>query len=75
MLGDACNRAFTPTEEPVAYYREVRQAFAEGVRRGKAAVPFAGGRMIDVPVDLRAKLYLKWAERAHARDAEKAKAS
>jgi hypothetical protein len=30
--------------------------------------------MIDVPVDLRAKLYLEWADRARARDAEKAKA-
>ena len=30
--------------------------------------------MIDVPVDLRAKLYLRWANRAKARDAAKAKA-
>jgi len=30
--------------------------------------------MIDVPVDLRARLYLEWADRAQARDAEKAQA-
>ena len=71
---EACNRAFTPTDEQVAYYREIRKAFAEGIRRGTAAVPFAGGRMIDVPVDERAKLVLDWWERCHAREAQKAAA-
>ncbi|HLZ21166.1 MAG TPA: aldolase/citrate lyase family protein [Ktedonobacterales bacterium] len=70
----ACNRAFTPTDEQVAYYREVRQAFAEGVKRGTAAVPFPGGRMIDVPVDERARLVIDWSERCRARDAQKAAA-
>jgi citrate lyase subunit beta/citryl-CoA lyase len=70
----ACNRAFTPTDEQVAYYRAVRQAFAEGVSRGTAAVPFPGGRMIDVPVDERAKLVIDWWERCNRRDAEKAAA-
>lgn len=70
----ACNRAFTPTDEQVAYYRAVRQAFAEGVARGTAAVPFPGGRMIDVPVDERAKLVIDWWERCNRRDAEKAAA-
>jgi citrate lyase beta subunit len=69
-----CNRAFTPTGEQVAYYREVRKAFAEGVARGTAAVPFPGGRMIDVPVDERAKLVIDWSERCQRRDAEKAAA-
>ena len=69
-----CNQAFTPTDEQVAYYREVRQAFAEGVARGTAAVPFPGGRMIDVPVDERAKLVIDWWERCQRRDAEKAAA-
>jgi hypothetical protein len=32
------------------------------------------GKMIDVPVDVRAKLYLKWANRAQARDDEKLRA-
>jgi citrate lyase subunit beta/citryl-CoA lyase len=68
----ACNKAFTPSAEQVAYYREVRQAFAEGVARGTAAVPFPGGRMIDVPVDERAKLVIDWWERCQRRDAEKA---
>jgi citrate lyase subunit beta/citryl-CoA lyase len=71
---DTCNRAFTPTDEQVAYYRAVRQAFAEGVARGTAAVPFPGGRMIDVPVDERAKLVIGWWERCNRRDAEKAAA-
>ncbi len=68
----ACNRAFTPSDEQVAYYREVRQAFAKGVARGTAAVPFPGGRMIDVPVDERAKLVIDWWERCQRRDAQKA---
>lgn len=69
------NAAFTPTDDQVAYYREVRQAFAQGVARGTAAVPFPGGRMIDVPVDERAKLVIDWWERCQRRDAEKAAAS
>jgi citrate lyase subunit beta/citryl-CoA lyase len=68
----ACNRAFTPSDEQVAYYREVRQAFAKGVAHGTAAVPFPGGRMIDVPVDERAKLVIDWSERCQRRDADKA---
>jgi citrate lyase subunit beta/citryl-CoA lyase len=67
----ACNGAFTPSEEQVAYYREVRKAFADGVARGTAAVPFPGGRMIDVPVDERARLVIDWWERCQRRDAEK----
>ena len=70
-----CNRAFTPTDEQVAYYRDVRTAFARGVARGTAAVPFPGGRMIDVPVDERAKLVIDWWERCQRRDAEKAAAT
>jgi citrate lyase subunit beta / citryl-CoA lyase len=70
----ACNQAFTPTDEQVAYYRAIRTAFAEGVARGTAAVPFPGGRMIDVPVDERAKLVIDWWERCQRRDAEKAAA-
>ena len=70
----ACNAAFTPTDEQVAYYRDVRTAFAQGVARGTAAVPFPGGRMIDVPVDERAKLVIDWWERCQRRDAEKSAA-
>jgi citrate lyase subunit beta/citryl-CoA lyase len=68
----ACNTAFTPTDEQVAYYRDVRTAFAQGVARGTAAVPFPGGRMIDVPVDERAKLVIDWWERCQRREADKA---
>lgn len=69
----ACNEGFRPSAEEIAYYRKVIEVFAEGLKRGMASVPI-DGKMIDVPVDLRAKLYLEWAERAQARDDEKARA-
>lgn len=68
-----CNEGFRPSPEEVSYYLKVREVFAEGLKRGMASVPI-DGKMIDVPVDLRAKLYLEWADRAQARDEEKAKA-
>lgn len=66
----ACNEGFRPTQEESAYYVKVIEVFAEGLKRGMASVPI-DGKMIDVPVDVRAKLYLKWAQRAQARDDEK----
>ena len=69
----ACNEGFQPSAEESAYYVRVREVFAEGLRRGMASVPI-DGKMIDVPVDVRAKLYLEWAARAEARDAAKARA-
>ncbi len=68
-----CNEGFRPSPDEVAYYVKVREVFAEGLKRGMASVPI-DGKMSDVPVDLRAKLYLEWAERAQARDDAKAKA-
>jgi citrate lyase subunit beta / citryl-CoA lyase len=68
-----CNAGFRPTDEEAAYYVKVIEVFAEGLKRGMASVPI-DGKMIDVPVDLRAKLYLKWANRVKARDAAKAAA-
>ncbi len=68
-----CNDGFRPSPEEAAYYVKVIDVFAEGLRRGMASVPI-DGKMIDVPVDLRAKLYLKWVNRVAARDAEKARA-
>ncbi len=69
----ACNEGFRPSADEVAYYVKVREVFAEGLKRGMASVPI-DGKMIDVPVDVRARLYLEWAVRAQARDAEKARA-
>lgn len=69
----ACNDGYRPSDEETAYYVKVRDVFAEGLKRGMASVPI-DGKMIDVPVDVRAKRYLEWAERARARDEEKAKA-
>ncbi len=66
----ACNRAFTPTLEQIDYYREVRRVFAAGIAQGRAAVPL-DGRMLDVPVDERAKKQIALWERCQRRDAEK----
>ena len=68
-----CNEGFCPAADEAAYYVKVIEVFADGIKRGMASVPI-DGKMIDVPVDLRAKLYLKWANRAQARDNEKLKA-
>ena len=67
------NAAFSPSDEQVDYYSEVRRVFAEGVARGTAAVPFQG-RMIDVPVDEWAKDVLHKAERCRERDRQKREA-
>ena len=69
----ACNEGFRPSPEEASYYRKVIEVFAEGLKRGMASVPI-DGKMIDVPVDVRARLYLEWADRAQARDDEKTKA-
>ena len=68
-----CNEGFRPSPEEIAYYVKVREVFAEGLKRGMASVPI-DGKMIDVPVDVRARLYLEWANRAQTRDEEKARA-
>ena len=69
----ACNEGFRPSSEETAFYVRVREVFAEGLKRGMASVPL-DGKMVDVPVDVRARLYLEWADRAQARDEEKARA-
>lgn len=69
----ACNEGFRPSADEAADYRKIRELFAEGLKRGMASVPM-DGKMIDVPVDVRARLYLEWADRAQARDDAKAKA-
>jgi citrate lyase subunit beta/citryl-CoA lyase len=69
----ACNAGFRPSPDEIEYYKEVRQVFAEGLKRGLASVPL-NGKMIDVPVDLRAEVYLEWAERVSTRDQQKIQA-
>ena len=67
-----CNRALTPTDERLEFYRETRRLFAEGIARGTAAIPYPGTTMmIDVPVDERARITLELWERCAARDAAK----
>ena len=70
-----CNRAFSPPQDRLEFYRETRRLFAEGVARGTAAVPYPGTTMmIDVPVDENARVNLELWEQCAARDAEKAAA-
>jgi citrate lyase subunit beta/citryl-CoA lyase len=72
---EPCNRALTPTEERLEFYRETRRLFAEGIAKGTAAIPYPGTTMmIDVPVDERARITLEMWKRCAARDAEKAEA-
>jgi len=66
-----CNEGFRPSDEEIAYYRKVREVFADGVRRGLASVPL-DGKMVDVPVDRRARAFLEWGEQCAKRDREKA---
>ena len=66
----AFNAAFTPTDSLVDYYIQVREVFAQALAAGTAAAPFAG-RMIDVPVDERAKDVLALSEACAVRDAHK----
>jgi citrate lyase subunit beta/citryl-CoA lyase len=68
-----CNEGFRPSADEVEYYKEVRKVFAEGLKRGLASVPL-NGKMIDVPVDLRAEVYLEWADRVALRDQQKIQA-
>jgi citrate lyase subunit beta/citryl-CoA lyase len=70
----ACNEGFCPSQSEMAYYRKVREVFAEGLKRGLASVPIEG-RMIDTPVDLRAKVFLEWGDQVATRDTEKAEAA
>ncbi len=72
---EPCNRAFTPTDERLEFYRETRRLFAEGIAAGTAAIPYPGtSMMIDVPVDERARITLELYERCAAREADKAAA-
>lgn len=70
----AVNAAFTPTPSLVEYYTQVREVFAQALAAGTAAAPFAG-RMIDVPVDERAKDVLALSLACNTRDDEKRAAS
>ena len=70
-----CNKALTPSDERLDFYRETRRLFAEGIARGTAAIPYPGTTMmIDVPVDERARITLDLWERCAARDAAKQRA-
>ncbi|MCJ7609430.1 CoA ester lyase [Candidatus Bathyarchaeota archaeon] len=60
------SRGFTPAPEEIDWAKNALKVFEEGVKTGKAAVPFEG-RMVDIPVAerarklvLRAEIISKW---------------
>ncbi len=55
------NRAFSPTEEEIAYAREVLQTIEDAQAQGKGAVSLRG-KMIDAPIVNRAKRVLQQAD-------------
>lgn len=60
------NRIFTPTNEEIAYAKEVMSAIEEAHRLGKGAISLHG-KMIDPPIVERARLVLESAKSAKRR--------
>jgi citrate lyase subunit beta / citryl-CoA lyase len=67
------HKVFSPSPESVQYARRVFSAFEEGVQRGTASVSL-DGKMIDIPVYLRAKIILDRAEAIDAVERRKTEA-
>lgn len=57
---EGINRAFSPSEEEIAYSREVLEIIERAEREGQGAVSLRG-KMIDAPIVARAKYILKLA--------------
>jgi len=57
---DLINERFSPTEDEIAYAREVADAFDAAVERGDASVT-VGGQLVDRPIVLRAQRLLELA--------------
>jgi len=60
---DPVNEVYTPTQEEVAYARELVAAFEQAVAEGKGAVAFRG-RMIDGPIADIERIVLERARKA-----------
>lgn len=69
---EICNSGFRPSKEELLYYKKVREVFTEGLCRGVASIRLEG-RMIDTPVDIRARAFLAWGTLCDLRDARKKK--
>jgi len=67
------HKVFSPAPESVEHARRVVQAYEEGVARGTASVNL-DGKMVDIPVFLRAKVVLERAEAIEAVERRKAEA-
>jgi citrate lyase subunit beta/citryl-CoA lyase len=61
---DTINEVFSPTEDEVAYCRQVIEAFDAAVARGDGSIAF-GGQLIDLPIVERAKRTVALAEKAN----------
>ena len=68
------DKGFRPSAEEVAYYVKVREVFAEGLKRGMASVPIEG-KMIDIPVVVRAERLIRRYEAIKEREAKTLAAS
>lgn len=62
---DTINEVFSPTDDEVAYCKQVIAAFDAAVARGDGAIAF-GGQLIDLPIVERAKRTVAFAEKAKA---------
>lgn len=62
---DTINGIFSPTEDEVAYCRQVIEAFETAVARGDGSIAF-GGQLIDLPIVERARRTVALAEKAKA---------
>ncbi len=60
------NRAFTPSEEEIAFARKVVAAFKEAEAKGHAAITLEGGKFVDYPVVQNARRLLQLAEKISA---------
>lgn len=65
---EAINQAFSPTDEEVAYCRQIVQTFQEAEKQGQGAIAVAG-QLIDPPVVERARRTVAFADRIAARAA------
>jgi citrate lyase subunit beta/citryl-CoA lyase len=68
-----CNEAYAPPAPQVEWSRRVIEAFEEGVARGTASVS-VDGRMIDIPIAVKARRLLARANAIAAKEARKAEA-
>lgn len=65
---EAINQAFSPSDEEVAYCRQIVQTFQDAEKQGQGAIAVAG-QLIDPPIVERARRTVAFADRVAARAA------